>query len=111
MLCGLYAGAHLTDTLGFSFAKAIAWLSLDQSVDEIRSLRAPVAGDLGLSNFHLFRENVVPDFFPVFAVIGPLSEHAFVSNHPHCKVIHCHAVVLSAHYLGRHVARSARGIF
>lgn len=65
---------------------------------------------------------MVSYFFAVFAdvralrgrlvvLLAYLAEHALVADHAHCEVVHGNSVVLSAHDLGSHVARSAARVF
>ena len=59
---------------------------------------------------HLLAEYLVPDFLPVPSVVGPSSQHQFVGNYSHCVVVNRKRVVLPAHHLRSHVARSPAGV-
>ena len=59
----------------------------------------------------LFCQNMVTDLLSIFAAIGAFAIHALICNDTHGEVVNGHAVVLSAHDFGSHVAGSARRIF
>ena len=90
--------------------ESVDGLPLDQLVDEVGGLQAPVVGDVLGVDLLLLGKNVVSDLLPVLALVWSLAKHALVGDDSHCKVVHCNAVVLSAHDLGCHVAWSSRGI-
>ena len=93
------------------FAESIAWLMLNQPVDEISSLEGPAVGDLVLVNLDLLREDVVSDLLTVFAMVRPLAEHALIGNDTHGEVVNCHTMILSAHNLRRHIPGRSRSVF
>lgn len=91
-------------------SKPRRWLSLDQFINEIGGFSSPPVRYFVSLNLNLLRQNVVPNFFPVFALIRPLTKHTLVCDHAHREVINCHRVVLATHHFRSHIARSARGI-
>jgi hypothetical protein len=88
-------------------SQSVRWLALNELVNEVSRLGAPASGDLLPFDLDLLGENVIPDLFAVFPDVRALAEHALVGNNAHCEVVNSDAVVLTAHHLGSHVARSA----
>ena len=93
------------------FAESVTGLSLDEAIDEISCLVAPVPWDFGFSDLDLLRENVVSDLLPVLSVVRTFAEHALIGNDAHGEVVDRDAVVLTAHDLGSHVTWSSRCVF
>jgi len=54
---------------------------------------------------------VVSDFLTVFTLVGTFAKHAFVGNYSHREVVHCHAVILSTHNFGCHIAGRTTRVF
>jgi len=54
---------------------------------------------------------MVTDLFAIFALVGALTEHAFISYHTRGEVVNRDSVRLAAHYFRCHVAGSARRVF
>lgn len=103
----------------------IVWLPLNESIDEVCSLKGPAIWDLVLFNLHLFRQNLIPDFLPSLPHIRPLllkpfqcflgikkysSVHALVSNDSHCVIIYRDPMVLATNNLWCHVTRGPGSI-
>jgi len=86
------------------FTEAVTRFALNQFVDEIGGFDGPPLRDLVRVDLHLLGEDVVADLLSVLAVIGTLTEHAFVSNYSHGEVVDSDSVVLTAHHFGCHVA-------
>jgi len=88
-------------------SQSVRWLALNELVTEVSRLGAPASGYLLPFDLDLLGENVIPDLFAVFPDVRALAEHALVGNNAHREVVNSDAVVLTAHHLGSHVARSA----
>ena len=89
------------------FAQPVCWLSLDQTIDQVCSLRRPASWDVIWMNLDLLGQDLVSNLFTVFSMIRSLAKHAFVGNYAHCKVVHSNTMILSAHHFWCHVARRA----
>jgi hypothetical protein len=74
-------------------------------------LGAPAPWDIFAFNLHLLREDMVSDLLAVLSNVWALAEHALISDDAHGEVVYCNSVILAAHHLGSHVARSAGCVF
>ena len=83
------------------------WLPLNKLVYEVSGFPAPSLWYSALFNLHLFAQNVVSDFFPVFPAIWPFAQHTLVGDDTDCEEVHRNTVVLATHYFGSHVAGRA----
>lgn len=84
--------------------------SFTYPVNEICGFNWPAERNLISFYLNLFRKDMVANFFPRFAKIGPPSKHALVGNYPHCEVVYWASMILTAHHFRRHVSWSARGV-
>lgn len=87
--------------------QSVLWLPLYHAVDEVSPFDRPALGDLVSLDLNLLRQYVVPDLLARFAHVRPLAHHTLIGDDTHCEVVHCNSMVLSAHHLRSHVARSA----
>jgi len=58
----------------------------------------------------LLLEDCIPNVFACLSDIGPSSNHELISDDSKCEVVNCYVVILPAHDLGCHIARSTRGV-
>lgn len=55
-------------------------------------------------------KNSVADFAPALSLVGPPSEHAFPSDHPHSEIVSSDPMVVFAHNFRSHISRSSTGL-
>lgn len=55
-----------------SETQPILWFSLDQFVDEVSSLAAPLIRNLRVFDLHLLGQHKIADLVPRPAIVGPL---------------------------------------
>lgn len=101
----------LLDEVWAVFAESATWLSLNKFVDEVSSLWAPATGNILHMNLLLLMEDMLSDLFSVLSLVGSFTEHALISDNAHGEIVNGHSVILSAHDLWRHIARSSWCIF
>ena len=100
----------LLDLITAIVSKSILRLSLNHFVDEICCFDGPANGHLSLLNLDLFRQYMIPYFFPRFTDVRPSSKHAFVCHYTHCEVVNGKSVILSTHNFRGHISRRSRSI-
>ena len=93
--------------LDFAWAiktQSVAWLTLEEFVDEVCCLKRPSFRQLTPFDLNLFCENHVSDFFTASADVRSTAEHELVTNDANSKIICGIRVVLPAHDLWRHIS-------
>ena len=79
-------------------------------VDEVGGFQGPALWQLVSLDLHLFCEYHISDLFPAAANVRPASEHELITDDSHSKVVHCEAMVLTAHHFRGHIAWCSRSV-
>lgn len=93
-----------TDLIHSVIAKSLVAFPLNQFINEVSSFNRPARRNFLLFDLHLFLEHLISDLLPCFALVWPLSHHAFISNDSKCVIIDSKCMVLLAEDLGGHIA-------
>ena len=92
-------------------SKSVQWLSLDESVDKIRSFHRPARRNFRALDLDLLSQDALSYVSSVSSGVWSPAKHTFVANDAHSKVVYCNSVRLFAHYFWSHIPWSSRGIF
>ena len=50
---------------------------------------------------------MIPDLLPILTIIRSLSQHKFINNNSHCKIIYIKTMILPTHDFWCHITRSS----
>lgn len=84
-------------------SKSIFWFSLNQSIDEIGSLKAPSVGNFRRFNLSLFSKHILSDLISGSTIVRSSSSHKFIGYHSQSEIVRNKAMILPAYNLRRHV--------
>jgi len=91
-------------------SESVQRFPLDHLINKVSSLEGPALRNIISLNLYLLGKDVVSDFLPALADVGPLGEHAFEGNHAEGEVIRLDSVVLATHDFGGHVPGSSGSV-
>lgn len=91
-------------------AQSFRRFSQNHFVDKVSCFDWPAPWNLILFNLNLHRHDVIPNFLPWFAKVGPLSKHALKCHDTDSKVVYNYCMVGSTHDFWCHVAWCSRSI-
>jgi hypothetical protein len=91
-------------------AQSSVWLSLDQFVDEISTLRRPTAWEIFLLDAMLFGENSISNLLPILSVVRSFSHHDFIADNSNGIKVDRKRMNLLADNFWSHISWGSTGI-